>query len=82
MTILGIAGGTALILTGFGIKDSITATGVQQYGDVIHYLKPLCDWLMAKSQLRPATFWLKAKLIAARARLAARWLSSVLKAIA
>lgn len=37
MTILGIAGGTALILTGFGIKDSITATGVQQYGDVIHY---------------------------------------------
>ena len=37
MTILGIAGGTALILTGFGIKDSITAAGVQQYGDVIHY---------------------------------------------
>ncbi|UJS07838.1 ABC transporter permease [Lacticaseibacillus paracasei subsp. paracasei] len=37
MTILGIAGGTTLILTGFGIKDSITATGVQQYGDVIHY---------------------------------------------
>ncbi|MHA6594462.1 ABC transporter permease [Lacticaseibacillus rhamnosus] len=37
MTILGIAGGTALILTGFGIKDSITATGTLQYGDVIHY---------------------------------------------
>lgn len=37
MTILGIAGGTALILTGFGIKDSITATGTLQYNDVVHY---------------------------------------------
>ncbi|BAN73186.1 antimicrobial peptide ABC transporter permease component [Lacticaseibacillus casei DSM 20011 = JCM 1134 = ATCC 393] len=37
MTILGIAGGTALILTGFGIKDSITATGTLQYDDVVHY---------------------------------------------
>ncbi|KRK13250.1 antimicrobial peptide ABC transporter permease [Lacticaseibacillus zeae DSM 20178 = KCTC 3804] len=37
MTILGIAGGTALILTGFGIKDSITATGSLQYNDVVHY---------------------------------------------
>ncbi|WP_424321140.1 FtsX-like permease family protein [Lacticaseibacillus chiayiensis] len=37
MTILGIAGGTALILTGFGIRDSITATGTLQYNDVVHY---------------------------------------------
>lgn len=37
MTIIGIAGGTALILTGFGIQDSIGASGTRQYNDIIHY---------------------------------------------
>lgn len=37
MTIIGIAGGTALILTGFGIQDSIAASGSKQYNDIIHY---------------------------------------------
>ncbi|WP_125580515.1 ABC transporter permease [Lacticaseibacillus suibinensis] len=37
MTIVGIAGGTGLILTGFGLRDSISATGSQQYGQVFHY---------------------------------------------
>ncbi|WP_257613164.1 hypothetical protein, partial [Oenococcus oeni] len=29
MTIIGIAGGTALILTGFGIQNSIAASGTR-----------------------------------------------------
>lgn len=37
MTIIGIAGGTALILTGFGIQDSIGASGSRQYQEVLHY---------------------------------------------
>ncbi|MCH4172536.1 MAG: ABC transporter permease [Lactobacillus sp.] len=37
MTIVGIAGGTALLLTGFGIWNSITASGTRQYAEVIHY---------------------------------------------
>ncbi|MTV82337.1 ABC transporter permease [Secundilactobacillus folii] len=37
MTIIGIAGGTALILTGFGIQDSIGGTATRQYHDIIHY---------------------------------------------
>ncbi len=37
MTILGIAGGTALLLTGFGIADSIGASGQLQFNQVLHY---------------------------------------------
>ncbi|WP_283678340.1 FtsX-like permease family protein [Lentilactobacillus sp. Marseille-Q4993] len=37
MTILGIAGGTALILTGFGLDNSISGSGKLQYGNIIHY---------------------------------------------
>lgn len=37
MTVLGIAGCTALLLTGFGLKDSISAIVGKQYGDVFHY---------------------------------------------
>jgi putative ABC transport system permease protein len=37
MTIIGIAGGTALILTGFGIQDSIGASGTQQYQHIFDY---------------------------------------------
>ncbi len=37
MTIIGIAGGTALILTGFGIQDSIGSTATKQYQDIVHY---------------------------------------------
>lgn len=37
MTILGIAGGTALILTGFGISNSISATANLQFKKVINY---------------------------------------------
>ncbi len=37
MTILGICGSTALILTGFGIKDSISAIIPNQYEKIFHY---------------------------------------------
>ena len=37
MTIIGIAGGTALILTGFGIQNSIRASGDRQYSDIFDY---------------------------------------------
>lgn len=37
MTILGIAGGTALILTGFGIQNSIGASGSRQYSEIAKY---------------------------------------------
>ena len=37
MTIIGIAGCTALLLTGFGLKDSISAIVSKQYGDIFHY---------------------------------------------
>lgn len=34
MTVIGIAGGLGLLLTGFGIRDSITATGTRQINDI------------------------------------------------
>lgn len=37
MTIIGIAGGTALILTGFGLQNSITASGDLQYKNIFSY---------------------------------------------
>jgi len=37
MTIIGIAGGTALILTGFGIQNSIGASGSRQYSEIFDY---------------------------------------------
>lgn len=37
MTIIGICGSTALILTGFGIKDSITEIVPKQYEDIYQY---------------------------------------------
>ncbi len=37
MSIIGIAGGCALIMTGFGIRDSIVASGTRQYGDIVRY---------------------------------------------
>ena len=37
MTIIGIAGGTGLILTGYGIQNSIGASGTRQYGEVVQY---------------------------------------------
>lgn len=37
MGIIGIAGGTGLILTGFGIRDSINQTAQNQFNDVIRY---------------------------------------------
>lgn len=37
MTIIGIAGGAGLILTGFGIRDSITGTTTAQFGGVVRY---------------------------------------------
>ncbi|WP_164848029.1 ABC transporter permease [Lacticaseibacillus hulanensis] len=37
MTIIGIAGGAGLILTGFGIRDSILGTAPTQFGQVLHY---------------------------------------------
>ena len=37
MTIVGITGCTALILAGFGLKDSITGIVSYQYGDIFEY---------------------------------------------
>ena len=37
MTVLGIAGCTALLLTGFGIKDSLSDLLDIQYGNITHY---------------------------------------------
>lgn len=37
MTVIGIAGGLGLLLTGFGIRDSITATGTRQINDILTY---------------------------------------------
>lgn len=37
MAIIGIAGGTALILTGFGIRDSISQSGINQFQQIMHY---------------------------------------------
>ncbi|WP_179394296.1 ABC transporter permease [Lacticaseibacillus absianus] len=37
MTIVGIAGGMGLLLTGFGLRDSILATGTTQFSQVAHY---------------------------------------------
>ncbi len=37
MMVLGIAGCTALVLTGFGIKDSVANTGDYQYDDIMKY---------------------------------------------
>lgn len=37
MTIVGIAGCTGLLLTGFGIKDSVIDIPTAQYGNIFHY---------------------------------------------
>lgn len=37
MTVIGIVGSTALLLTGFGIKDSIKAVVSKQYGELTKY---------------------------------------------
>lgn len=37
MTVIGIAGCTALLLTGFGLRESITAIVDRQYGDIFKY---------------------------------------------
>ncbi|MQS53187.1 ABC transporter permease [Companilactobacillus mishanensis] len=37
MTIIGIAGGAGLILTGFGLKDSISGLSAAQFGGVVRY---------------------------------------------
>lgn len=37
MTVIGVAGCTALVLTGFGIKDSITSITDLQFGELFLY---------------------------------------------
>ncbi len=37
MTVVGIAGCTALMVAGFGLKDSISSIGTKQYGDIFLY---------------------------------------------
>lgn len=37
MTVIGIAGCTALILAGFGIKDSVSTVAAGQYGEIFKY---------------------------------------------
>ena len=37
MTILGVAGCTALIFIGFGIRDSISSLFIKQYGELFRY---------------------------------------------
>lgn len=38
MTVIGISGCTALLVAGFGLKDSINAIVDVQYGEVFHYI--------------------------------------------
>ncbi len=52
MTIIGIAGGTALILTGFGLNDSIGSTASQQYGRSFTIQLP-CHWPIMIRAKRP-----------------------------
>lgn len=54
MTIIGIAGGTALLLTGFGLRDSIGGTATTQFNDITHY-----DALLALKHDHQATPALK-----------------------
>ena len=37
MTVVGVAGCTALMLTGFGLKDSINGIVTKQFGELFHY---------------------------------------------
>ena len=37
MSIIGIAGCAALIVTGFGIKNSVSTLADKQYGDIFTY---------------------------------------------
>lgn len=37
MTIIGVAGCTALLVMGFGIRDSISGLGQRQFGEILHY---------------------------------------------
>lgn len=37
MTVLGVAGCTALLVTGFGISDSLNSIVTKQFGDIYHY---------------------------------------------
>ena len=37
MTVIGISGCTALLLAGFGIKDSISTIASKQFGEIIQY---------------------------------------------
>lgn len=37
MTIFGVAGCTALLVMGFGIRDSISGLASRQFGDILHY---------------------------------------------
>ncbi|MEY8459169.1 ABC transporter permease [Lactococcus ileimucosae] len=37
MTIVGVAGCTALLVMGFGIRDSISGLGQKQFGEILHY---------------------------------------------
>ncbi len=37
MTVVGVAGGCALMMTGYGIKDSISVLITKQYGEIIKY---------------------------------------------
>ncbi|BCN30774.1 ABC transporter permease [Anaeromicropila herbilytica] len=37
MTIVGVAGCTALLLTGFGLRDSINGVAEKQYGEIFRY---------------------------------------------
>lgn len=52
MTIIGVAGCTALLFMGFGIKDSITQIKPLQYNEIIHYnLAPIIDVEADKSDI-------------------------------
>lgn len=48
MTIVGIAGCTALLLAGFGIRDSINGVAQKQYGDIFQY----SDMLVLKNEVK------------------------------
>lgn len=54
MTIAGIAGCTALIITGFGLKHSIKTIADKQFGEVFHYSATVVLSAETKGQSREA----------------------------
>lgn len=60
MTIIGIGGCTALVITGFGLKDSVFAITEKQFADIFSYdLQVDLDEEAPQARLREAQDWME-----------------------